>query len=600
MKKNPFNEDYRERSANEDEILRCLVGSRAYGTAIDSPPSDFDYKGIYISPEHEVIGITREQQTRRYSADDHNYSLRHFASLAAKCVPNVLELLFCEKDCVTLATPEGQRLRDASGIFLSKVCVNPYVGYAQGQLAKSAKVPTNRGIGRQQIVEEFGYDCYSDDTEFLTRRGWLKYDDIRDDDELGTIHSATHIFEFQRYFDRVKKEFNGSLIEYYSRYYNFNITPNHRMFACDMKRSKRGTDFDCYDQNWYLASHRDRPTEKYILVNCDRGQDNTVKYFETDHGTIDATTFFTLAGMFLSEGCVGKKLVDGSASVLRLSQKSTGKMMDDLRRIANDNKHVNIHYWDGRKDKDEIVTFVSDRILSKSIVEMFGEKKEKHIPFSYNWNPSDINALFLGMWLGDGSINGNALCYYSKIEKLIDGLQYLLCTNGYYTHKSQFPSARGIWYLHIDKEKKYASCKGTNMAEYDFSGDVVCFSVPNEILVTRKNGFVAFQGNTKFAMHTIRLLQTAEELLRDGVLRVKRPNRDFLLDVRFGKAFKGYDDFKSFATALIEKIRELEKITSLREKPDIQGINDLIIDIQKQYWKYQQEHEAWEILNTLP
>ena len=249
MRNDGFKEEYETRRGDEHEILRCLVGSQAYGTSINTPEytSDQDFKGIYVSPENEVIGITREKETRRFSPDDHSYSLRHFARLAAKCVPNVLELLFCEAEAVVHCTKEGQLLRDNKLLFLSQNCINPYVGYAQGQLEKSAKVPTNRGIGRQEIVAKYSYD-------------------------------------------------------------------------------------------------------------------------------------------------------------------------------------------------------------------------------------------------------------------------------------------------------------------------------------------------TKFAMHTIRLLQTAEELLRDGVLKVKRPNRDFLLDIRFGRAFNGYDDFKNYAQNLIEKIRKLEHNNSLPEKPDMKLINELIIGIQKSYW----------------
>jgi len=151
-----FNEDYQERTDSEHEILRCIVGSQAYGTA--TPQSDVDYKGIYMSPKVQVLGITREQETRRFGPDDHNYSLRHFARLAVKCVPNVIELLWCDEDVVTLCTKEGKALRDAKEMFLSQRCIGPYIGYAQGQIHKAATVPSNRGKGRQEIVAQHGYD----------------------------------------------------------------------------------------------------------------------------------------------------------------------------------------------------------------------------------------------------------------------------------------------------------------------------------------------------------------------------------------------------------------------------------------------------------
>lgn len=151
-----LNEKYDERTQHENEILRCIVGSQAYGTA--TPKSDVDYKGIYMSPKHQIVGITHEQETRRFGPDDHNYSLRHFARLAVKSVPNVIELLWCDEDVVVLCTKEGKALRDNRTLFLSQRCIAPYIGYAQGQIHKAAIVPTNRGQGRQDIVAQFGYD----------------------------------------------------------------------------------------------------------------------------------------------------------------------------------------------------------------------------------------------------------------------------------------------------------------------------------------------------------------------------------------------------------------------------------------------------------
>jgi len=151
------NEKYEDRTVTEHEILRCIVGSHAYGTSVDT--SDVDYKGIYMSPKDQVVGINRENETRRFGPDDHNYSLRHFARLAVKCVPNVIELQWCDEDVVILCTKEGKALRDNRELFLSQKCIAPYIGYAQGQIHKAAIVPSNRGKGRQEIVAKYGYDC---------------------------------------------------------------------------------------------------------------------------------------------------------------------------------------------------------------------------------------------------------------------------------------------------------------------------------------------------------------------------------------------------------------------------------------------------------
>ena len=149
--------EFEKTTSDKYEILRCLVGSQAYGLSVDT--SDEDYKGIYISPKENVIGVLREEETRPIGPEDHSYSLRHFARLATKCVPNVLELLFCEEENIVHMSIDGYNLRLMRDAFLSKNCIQPYIGYAQGQLKKAAIVPTNRGLGRQEMVAEFGYDA---------------------------------------------------------------------------------------------------------------------------------------------------------------------------------------------------------------------------------------------------------------------------------------------------------------------------------------------------------------------------------------------------------------------------------------------------------
>jgi len=64
---------------------------------------------------------------------------------------------------------------------------------------------------------------------------------------------------------------------------------------------------------------------------------------------------------------------------------------------------------------------------------------------------------------------------------------------------------------------------------------IVCFTVPNEVLITRRRGRVAIQGNTKHATHLVRLMRTCRDLVVDGVIHVYRPDREELLAIRRGE-----------------------------------------------------------------
>jgi predicted nucleotidyltransferase len=84
--------------------------------------------------------------------------------------------------------------------------------------------------------------------------------------------------------------------------------------------------------------------------------------------------------------------------------------------------------------------------------------------------------------------------------------------------------------------------------------------------------------DSKNLMHTIRLLEMAGEIAREGVLRIRRPNRDFLLQIRSGEF--SYDDLVARAEALHASLPAAYAASSLPETPDRAAINRLLIEIR--------------------
>src|SRR5581483_5315629 len=73
--------------------------------------------------------------------------------------------------------------------------------------------------------------CYSDDTEVLTRRGWLKFADTLPEDEFATRHPKTKALEWQQptYFH--KEAWQGDLLNFHGQTLDILVTPNHRMLV---------------------------------------------------------------------------------------------------------------------------------------------------------------------------------------------------------------------------------------------------------------------------------------------------------------------------------------------------------------------------------
>lgn len=85
--------------------------------------------------------------------------------------------------------------------------------------------------------------------------------------------------------------------------------------------------------------------------------------------------------------------------------------------------------------------------------------------------------------------------------------------------------------------------------------------------------------DAKNMMHTIRLLQVAEELLRTGQLYIVRPNREELLSIKAGDY--EYEDLLARANVLMQQIEDVEPSSGLPDKPDRSAIEAKLIAIRE-------------------
>jgi len=88
--------------------------------------------------------------------------------------------------------------------------------------------------------------------------------------------------------------------------------------------------------------------------------------------------------------------------------------------------------------------------------------------------------------------------------------------------------------------------------------------------------------DAKNMMHTIRLLQVAEEILTTGQLRLRRPNREELLSIKAGNA--EYDDLLHQSTELIQRIEAAYASSSLPELPDENAIERILVEMRNELY----------------
>ena len=89
--------------------------------------------------------------------------------------------------------------------------------------------------------------------------------------------------------------------------------------------------------------------------------------------------------------------------------------------------------------------------------------------------------------------------------------------------------------------------------------------------------------DSKNMMHTFRLLAMAKEIGESGEILVKRPDREFLLNIKSGM-FE-YNDLVEMAERKLVEIEDIYRKSSLPVAPDYSIINKLLIKLREDYYK---------------
>ncbi|MCX6880435.1 MAG: nucleotidyltransferase domain-containing protein [Verrucomicrobia bacterium] len=87
--------------------------------------------------------------------------------------------------------------------------------------------------------------------------------------------------------------------------------------------------------------------------------------------------------------------------------------------------------------------------------------------------------------------------------------------------------------------------------------------------------------DSKNLLHTLRLLDMAFEIATEGILLVRRPNREYLLRVRAGEF--DYDELVARAEAKLADVREAFAQSTLPDEPDRAAVNAALRDIRLRF-----------------
>lgn len=448
------------------------------------------------------------------------------------------------------------------------------------------------------------YDCYLDsETEFLTDKGWKKYDNVLDTDLIACFNK-NHEIMWSPIISRFSDIYNGEIYTHESTYTRFSVTPNHKLYLSPAHRTKYNNFSTKYNEkksDWKLITVNDyfngnRSFFHYLGAINNPNQDN-LKYSDD---------FIKLLGGFLSEGNFLYK--NDKIKEIRISQIEGNRLCDTIRSIKDFN--VKEYHYNKRGKGDEITWVCNDNFVIDEIKKCNGRYSfEKTIPeYVYSFSKRQFDLLFETMIKGDGTIHkkNKRITYYTSSKNMAIELNTLLTINGYRSQlyggengflnncptnfKRKDGNITGMFQVSVSSKKKNIYDTITKTKNRKRSGwkiktvkneKIVCFETITGTLITKNKNKFAFHGNSKNLMHTIRLMEMGVELAEGKGFNVRRTGDDVkhLLAIRNHEY--SYEEIIKEATELKERFDKLAETTKLPDKIDYDYMNHLLIESRK-------------------
>lgn len=335
----------------------------------------------------------------------------------------------------------------------------------------------NNGTGK-------AHKCYDDKTEVLTKRGFVLFSELDNDDYVCAVDHKSHKWTFEKPLEVVSYDYDDDMYYVEAKHLDIAVTKGHRLLTS--KRSEIGGLLS-YGSNWDIETPEDvcGKSRKYLISAVNDNKD-----------TLDPS-FAKLIGFFLGDGnCKTPTRISFHLKKERKIKylKSLGYNISDLK---HDTYAINGTNFDFTKcyDKD----------------------KNKIIPFDiYSLGRKDIENILDGLINSDGSEKGRGYEEYtftSTSEPLVEQLKIIACLNGFvFNENKQVKNVKRCLFSHrISPEISNMESRQVGKDEWKkYSGKVYCASVSTGFMMVRRNGKPVVCGNTPFERGIVEFNITAD------------------------------------------------------------------------------------------
>lgn len=364
-------------------------------------------------------------------------------------------------------------------------------GTTLSRLLRRASIPSTDQNGH-------GYS-HTEDTEVLTEKGWVRWPDWNHSDLLATVNPVTHAMEFQAHTEWHASEYSGEMYHSVNRRIDFGVTDYHRMYVRKWDERRR-TLSDQYsfvnasDLGWYCG-----------LMHAPGGWRGTelIELGIPGGRTYDGDDFLAMLSLVLSDGYASG--ADKSLVSFCCFENSRYEMVAALaHRIGFTEQPSRRGVWNARDYN--LAEWVRQNCYTNGEL----SARTKRIPDIVKVASSrQINSFlaFYGYKDHKKFASGEGYAFYSSSKRIIDDLQELLLRVGKRgsiaevgEREATMKNGKSIrsgksFVLYASKTENLCLERKKHIETDRYKGLVYCATVPNGLLVTRRNGSVLISGN---------------------------------------------------------------------------------------------------------
>ncbi|MFW6129590.1 MAG: LAGLIDADG family homing endonuclease [Atribacterota bacterium] len=334
--------------------------------------------------------------------------------------------------------------------------------------------------------------CLSEDTDILTKRGWVGHDSISMSDEIATLNPETHMLEYQKPEELFIENYEGKMIHIESRTVDHLVTPEHDIWTRLYHEGKDDKPWgkisagkltkEFKRQNWQLDMTAEWEGEEKETFSIPFRKWSGAR----DLGEINMDSFLKFLGWYISEGHINN---EKSICVSQVDELNTNNIVSCMEEIG-----LNVKIYQDNYSRKSVINRI--RGYNASLVRWLNEHAgsnahNKKVPrFIMDLSPRQIE-IFLDALFAEGGIKKKGIRwyqYYSVSKQLKDDIQELLLKVGTAAtiHKNNNVSVLQQNRPTINEEPKVV----------DYNGKIWCVRVPNGLIYARRNGKPVWTGNS--------------------------------------------------------------------------------------------------------